>query len=105
MCELSHLGRDELLYANSGLRARYWSSTPEPAVLDHDLVELARLHEALWSLGVGGGIGSDGGGGGGGGGGDGSGAAAVTAGWRAGSAAAWASRGTKHRAPRGLITN
>ena len=103
MCELSHLGRDELLYANSGLRARYWSSKPESAVLDHDLVELARLHEALWSLGVGGGIGSDGGGGGGDGGG--SGAAAVTAGWRAGSAAAWASGGTKHRAPRGLITN
>ena len=41
------------------------SSMPEPAVLDHDLVERARLHEALWSLGVGGGIGSDGGGGGG----------------------------------------
>ena len=35
--------------------------------------------------------------------GGGSGAAAVTAGWRAGSAAAWASGGTKHRAPRGLI--
>ena len=69
------------VYANSGLRARYWSSKPESAVLDHDLVELARLHETLWSLGVGGGIGSDGGGGGGDGGG--SGAAAVTAGWRA----------------------
>ena len=93
MCELSHLGRDELLYANSGLRARYWSSTPEPAVLDHDLVELACLHEALWSLGVRGGIG----GGGGGGGGDG--------GLEGGSAAAWASGGTKHRAARGLITN
>ena len=86
VCELSHLGRDELL-SNSGLCARYWSSKPEPAVLDHDLVELARLHEALWSLGVRGGIGSDCGGGGGDGGG--SGAAAVTAGWRAASAAAW----------------
>ena len=45
------------------------SSMPEPVVLDHDLVKRARLHEALWSLGVRGGIGSDGGGGGGGGGG------------------------------------
>ena len=69
------------------------SSMPEPAVLDHDLVERARLHEALWSLGVRGGIG----GGGGGGGGDG--------GLEGGSAAAWASGGTKHRAARGLITN
>ena len=68
------------VYANSGLRARYWSSKPESAVLNHDLVELARLHEALWSLDVRGGIGGDGGGGGGGGDGGGSGAAAVTAG-------------------------
>ena len=96
VCELSHLGRDELLYANSGLRARYWSSKPESAVLDHDLVELARLHEALWSLIVRGGIGGDGGGGGGDGGGDG--AAAVTAGWRADR------RQRGHQTPR-LITN